>query len=103
MHLSVRVPHLPGDFLTPHNDEYEGMNRKFAYVLSLTPNWLPRWGGLLHFVDSSGGVEDTVVPRFNALSLFAIGQNHYVSQVATYAPVPRISVTGWLRTRVPSK
>ena len=34
--------YLPGDFLTPHNDELEDMNRKFAYVLSLTPNWLPR-------------------------------------------------------------
>jgi SM-20-related protein len=91
----------PGDFLTPHDDELEGMNRRFAYVLSLTDGWLPRWGGLLHFVDSEGGVEETITPRFNALSLFAIGQSHYVSQVATYAPIPRISVTGWLRTKVP--
>ena len=91
----------PGDFLTPHNDELEGMNRKYAYVLSLTDGWLPRWGGLLHFVDSAGGIENTITPRFNALSLFSIGQSHYVSQVATYAPISRISVTGWLRTQVP--
>jgi hypothetical protein len=91
----------PGDFLTPHNDEVEGMNRRFAYVLSLTPDWLPRWGGMLHFVDQTAGVEETITPRFNALSLFAVGQSHYVSQVATYAPVPRISVTGWLRTQAP--
>lgn len=91
----------PGDFLTPHNDERDGMHRKLAYVLSLTPHWLPRWGGLLHFVDGAGAVTETFTPRFNALSLFAIGQSHYVSQVATYAPVPRISVTGWLRTQVP--
>ena len=91
----------PRDFLTPHNDELEGMHRKFAYVLSLTEGWLPRWGGLLHFVDEAGGIESTITPRFNALSLFSIGQSHYVSQVATYAPIPRISVTGWLRTRVP--
>ena len=90
-----------GDFLTPHNDELDGMHRRFAYVLSLTPDWLPRWGGLLHFVDSSGGIEETITPRFNALSFFAIGQSHYVSQVATYAPLPRISVTGWLRTQTP--
>lgn len=90
-----------GDFLTPHNDELEGMHRRYAYVLSLTEGWLPRWGGLLHFVDDSGGIENTITPRFNALSLFSIGQSHYVSQVATYAPMPRISVTGWLRTRVP--
>ena len=91
-----------GDFLTPHNDELEGMNRRFAYVLSLTHDWLPRWGGLLHFVDAKGGVDETIAPRFNALSLFAIGQSHYVSQVATYAPIPRISVTGWLRTKAPA-
>jgi hypothetical protein len=91
-----------GDFLTPHDDTLEGMNRRFAYVLSLTPDWLPRWGGLLHFVDRDGAVDETITPRFNALSLFAIGQSHYVSQVATYAPIPRISVTGWLRTEVPS-
>jgi Rps23 Pro-64 3,4-dihydroxylase Tpa1-like proline 4-hydroxylase len=92
----------PGDFLTPHNDELEGMNRRFAYVLNFTDGWLPRWGGLLHFVDAKGGVDETIAPRFNALSLFAIGQSHYVSQVASYAPVPRISVTGWLRTKLPA-
>ena len=92
----------PGDFLTPHNDEVEGMHRKYAYVLNLTDSWLPRWGGLLHFVDSDGGIEETITPRFNALSLFEVGKSHYVSQVASYAPVPRISVTGWLRTEVPS-
>jgi len=90
-----------GDFLTPHDDTLEGMHRCFAYVLSLTPDWLPRWGGLLHFVDRDGGVDETITPRFNALSLFAIGQSHYVSQVATYAPTPRISVTGWLRSKAP--
>jgi Rps23 Pro-64 3,4-dihydroxylase Tpa1-like proline 4-hydroxylase len=91
----------PGDFLTPHNDHLDGMQRKFAYVLSLTPDWLPRWGGLLSFVDQTADVEATITPRFNALSLFAVGQSHYVSQVATYAPIDRISVTGWLRTQAP--
>lgn len=91
----------PGDFLTPHNDEVDNMHRKFAYVLSLTPIWLPRWGGLLSFVNQTAEVEQTITPRFNALSLFAVGQSHYVSQVATYAPLDRISVTGWLRTQAP--
>ena len=90
-----------GDFLTPHNDELDGMHRRIAYVLSLTGNWLPRWGGLLHFVDDDGGIAETITPRFNALSLFTVGQSHYVSQMASYAPLPRISVTGWLRTQVP--
>jgi Rps23 Pro-64 3,4-dihydroxylase Tpa1-like proline 4-hydroxylase len=91
----------PGDFLTPHTDELDGMDRKFAYVLSLAPFWLPRWGGLLHFVGADGGVEETFTPRFNTLSLFSVGQSHYVSQIATYAPVARMSLTGWLRTKAP--
>ena len=91
----------PGDFLTPHTDELDGMDRKFAYVLSLAPVWLPRWGGLLHFVGADGGVEETFTPRFNTLSLFSVGQSHYVSQIATYAPIARMSLTGWLRTKPP--
>lgn len=34
-----------------------------------------------------------------ALNLFAVGQPRGVSQVASYAPSARISVTGWLRSR----
>lgn len=90
-----------GDFLTPHDDEVDGMNRRFAYVLGLIDPWLPRWGGLLHFVSECGGIDATIVPRFNALSLFAVGQSHFVSEVATFTPLPRISVTGWLRTKRP--
>src|SRR5436190_9288171 len=67
----------PGDFLTPHDDELEGMHRRLAYLLSLTSDWQPRWGGLLHFTDGRGGIEQTFPPRFNALCLFAIGQSHF--------------------------
>lgn len=91
-----------GDFLTPHSDEVEGKQRRFAYVLGATDHWLPRWGGLLHFVGGDGAIESTIVPRFNALSLFSVGQSHFVSEVATYAPHPRISVTGWLRAERPA-
>lgn len=91
-----------GDFLTPHDDQVDGKRRQFAYVLGLTDPWLPRWGGLLHFVSADGGIDATIVPRFNALSLFAVGQSHFVSEIATCAPHPRLSVTGWLRTERPA-
>lgn len=91
----------PRDFLTRHDDAIVGKDRVLAYVLNLVEEWRPEWGGLLSFVGDGDRVVETFVPRFNALSLFAVGHQHFVSAVADYAPVPRISVTGWLRTSVP--
>lgn len=90
--------YLPGDFLTRHDDNVAGKSRSLAYVLALSPEWLPEWGGLLLFNGVESGVVETIVPRFNALSLFAVPQPHSVSFVAPYAPEPRLAVTGWLRT-----
>ncbi|HEX5536856.1 MAG TPA: 2OG-Fe(II) oxygenase family protein [Sphingobium sp.] len=42
------------------------------------------------------------MPRFNALSLFRVPQRHHVGCVAPFAPKPRISITGWLRTERPA-
>jgi SM-20-related protein len=90
-----------GHFLTRHDDDAAGKDRRLAYVLSLTPVWQPDWGGLLHFHDAQGGVADTFMPRFNALSLFRVPQPHNVGYVAPFAPEPRVSVTGWLRACPP--
>lgn len=92
----------PRDFLTRHDDAIAGKDRVFAYVLNLVQDWRPEWGGLLSFVGDGNQVAETFVPRFNSLSLFAVGQQHFVSAVADYAPASRISVTGWLRTSVPA-
>ena len=89
----------PGDFLTEHHDAVEGKNRRAAYVFGLTPEWRTEWGGLLLFHDAQGDVERGLLPRFNALNLFAVPQPHSVSAVAPYAGAIRLSVTGWLRTR----
>ena len=89
----------PGAYLTRHDDDVAGKQRLDAYVLCLNDEWRPEWGGLLSFIERDDCVEHTIVPRFNALSLFAVGQMHYVSEVASYAPAPRMSVTGWLRER----
>ena len=89
----------PGHVLTPHDDGVEGKNRKFAYVLGLTKNWSPVWGGQLQFLTSDFRVEDSFVPSFNTLSVFSVPHLHHVSQVAGFAPFARVSLTGWFRTR----
>lgn len=88
-----------GAFLTRHDDAVEGKDRLFAYVLSLTKGWQPEWGGLLIFPEDGSSAVEALVPRFNTLTLFEIGQPHSVTQVASYAPQPRFSMTGWLRSR----
>ena len=88
--------YAPGDFLTAHDDDVEGKNRRAAYVLGLTPEWRIDWGGLLLVHDD--GV--AWVPKFNTLNLFAVPQPHSVSQVSTFAADRRYAVTGWLRAGV---
>ncbi len=89
--------YLPGHFLTRHDDDVEGKNRVAAYVLNLSPEWQPEWGGLLQFHDATGEVTGAMVPGFNVLNLFRVPQSHSVSIVAPFAPAPRYSVTGWIR------
>lgn len=88
-----------GHFLTIHSDDLQGKNRKLAYVLSLTDNWSPTWGGQLQFVDNRRNVTRSYVPRFNALSVFKVPTPHHVSQVSSFAQGGRVSLTGWFRTR----
>lgn len=89
----------PGHFLTIHHDEVPGKNRKLAYVLGLTDDWSPTWGGQLQFLDKRhASVTRAFVPKFNALSIFSVPAPHHVSQVATFAPASRVSLTGWFRS-----
>lgn len=89
--------YAPGHFLTGHSDEVDGEARQVAYVLSLARNWRPEWGGQLQFTDPDGELIAGYTPRFNALNLFAVPQQHHVTQVASFAPVGRFAVTGWFR------
>lgn len=91
----------PGHFLTVHDDDVQGKNRRAAYVFGLTPNWKADWGGLLMFHSDDGHVDESYVPMFNALNIFGVPQTHSVSVVAPFAPHPRYSVTGWLRAGEP--
>lgn len=88
-------------FLSSHDDHQENMGRRAAYVLNLTPEWRPDWGGLLLFYDELGNVVRGFTPGFNILNIFAVPQAHSVSWVTPLAPHPRYAVTGWLRAGEP--
>lgn len=85
----------PGQFLTRHNDQYDEENRVAAYVINLSKNWNLDWGGLLQFHDANGGVGETLMPRWNSLSMFKVPQWHSVSLVSPWAGEPRLAITGW--------
>ncbi len=87
-----------GDFLTRHDDDVAGKNRRAAYVLGFTPDWVTDWGGLLAFPDRYGHVAEAFGPSFNSLNLFRVPMPHAVTQVASFAAAPRYSITGWFRS-----
>jgi Rps23 Pro-64 3,4-dihydroxylase Tpa1-like proline 4-hydroxylase len=87
----------PGDFLTGHDDAFEGKNRRAAYVLSLTPVWRLEWGGLLLMHGEGDAPARAYAPEMNVLTLFRVGQMHSVSEVSRAAAYRRYSITGWLR------
>ncbi|HZH42566.1 MAG TPA: 2OG-Fe(II) oxygenase family protein [Lysobacter sp.] len=89
----------PGQFLMPHNDEDVREGRRYAYVLNLTRDWKPDWGGQLQFLDADGAVVQTLMPRWNSLSLFRVPQRHQVTLVAPWAAGPRHAITGWWLAR----
>lgn len=84
-----------GHYLTRHRDDAPGKNRQCAYVLSLSHDWHPDWGGLLNFYDQDGSINEVWIPKFNTLALFDIQHIHSVSYVTPYARTRRWSITGW--------
>lgn len=89
----------PGHVLTSHDDTAPGKRRLYAYVLNLTREWRVDWGGALIFPGPDGHMEEGFAPAFNALNLFAVPMAHAVTQVASFSPRDRLSVTGWLRSK----
>jgi SM-20-related protein len=96
--LSVMAArYLPGHFLTPHDDDDAHEGRELTWILNLTRDWQPEWGGLLHLMDAEGNaITDSFVPAFNTLILFKPPRWHFVSQVANFARQPRYTLTGWM-------
>ncbi len=87
----------PGHFLIRHDDSgHPEQRRRVAYVLNMTRDWRPDWGGQLQFLSPEGEVEEVWLPRFNSLALFTVPTPHLVSYVAPFATQPRYAITGWL-------
>ncbi|MEN4904099.1 2OG-Fe(II) oxygenase family protein [Luteimonas sp. TWI1437] len=86
-----------GHFLTHHDDDQPGKQRRLAYVLGLSPGWRADDGGQLQLLDGDGHVTDVVVPRFNALALFRVPRPHLVTAVSPFVDAARLSITGWWR------
>lgn len=85
----------PGQFLRYHTDADSTEGRLYAYVLNLGREWQADWGGLLQFIDESGAVSETYLPRWNSLSLFRVPAGHAVSMVMPWAGADRLAITGW--------
>jgi len=85
----------PGHFLREHADESPLERRHMAYVFYFTRDWHEDFGGVTFFKDDAGRITDSYVPDFNSLMLFKVPVLHSVSQVASFAPRPRLSITGW--------
>ncbi|MAK60980.1 MAG: proline hydroxylase [Ponticaulis sp.] len=86
-----------GSFLTRHIDDGARNERRCAYTLGFTENWMTDWGGLLLFLDKNTDVTSGHLPRFNVLTLFDGHRIHAVSPISAFAGKPRLSVAGWLR------
>lgn len=90
----------PNHYLGRHIDSHVAEGWEVAYVLNLArEDWHPDWGGYLLFLDDEGDVIEGFRPRFNALNLFRVPQAHSVSYVPPFAPIGRLAVTGWLRSK----
>ncbi len=87
----------PGHYLTRHLDFGENHERHAAYVIGLSKYWQPDWGGLLLFLSENQDVEKGFLPRFNNLTIFDTKYLHSVSQVSSFAGLPRFTVSGWFR------
>ncbi len=85
----------PGHYLTRHRDQLPNENRRLAYVINMTPQWHPDWGGLLQFYEEDGTPLDAWTPGYNLLSLFHTSYIHAVTYVAPFAGAGRYGVTGW--------
>lgn len=88
----------PLDFLTVHDDGSDP--RRVAYVLNLTPEWKPDWGGALQFYGDDGHIEEGYLPSFNGLNLFRVPKRHSVAQVTSFGGM-RYAISGWFERERP--
>ncbi|MCH7630698.1 MAG: 2OG-Fe(II) oxygenase [Proteobacteria bacterium] len=82
-------------FLHCHRDHQEGRTRRVAYVMNLTRDWNPNWGGYLQIFNDKMNIEHSFKPAFNCLNMFTVPRDHSVSTVPPFCPGERLSLTGW--------
>jgi len=81
-------------FLSKHTDEVNG---KLAFVLHLSKNWNPDWGGLYLNLKDESDIR-VINPSFNKLVIFEVTEgisHHSVTQVVGNSLNERISISGW--------
>lgn len=83
-----------GSYVSLHTDESK--TRLCAFVIYLTPLWLPHWGGHLLIFDQQGRLpQGVILPEFNSLLLFKTPRAHAVTAVGPDCPRYRYAVFGW--------
>lgn len=96
---SVRIHRMQtGHFLKPHNDRTN--NREIAFIIYLSPDWLPEYGGNLHIIGHDDS-ELILNPIYNRLLMFDVNQHkhHFISEVFEHKQIGqrngRLSINGW--------
>jgi hypothetical protein len=85
------------DFLSLHHDINKG---DIAVTFSLTYDWHPVYGGILHFCDKDKNIYNSVVPTLGSVNIFKLdpanGIDHFVSCVNV--DKNRYTLTVWYDT-----
>jgi hypothetical protein len=89
-----------GDFLSPHSDAH--YDRRLTFVLFLSGEWHPEFGGTLRLSDGRGG-QWAIEPAFNTLAIFDIHahEKHWVTPIEPAAGTrTRVTIGGWIADRL---
>ncbi len=80
-----------GHFLTLHDDVVPGEGREIAYVLNLTREWRPEWGGLLQITD--GARREVVRPSRRASTRWCCSARRCGTSCRRWRASPRCRAT----------
>lgn len=95
-----------GDYIAGHNDVHQPRHvRRLAFILYLTPDWKPEYGGALHIISHKGEHAMWDV-EYNTFAFFDVlgHKEHEVKPVLPAAhALRRISFNGWFSEVDPDK
>jgi hypothetical protein len=84
------------DFLNIHHDKDKG---DIAVTFSLSYDWNPTYGGILHFVDSDKNIYKSISPTLGSINIFRVtpgtGIDHFVSSVTV--DKNRYMISAWYK------